>query len=107
VKRGEFFRRGACRAAVREQTKLPSPRTVTELAGSNAQSEQFNRTDTDHEHCERYGIVVQPIPLGLHDTPPGSRIISRTGRQIGSNARRNFHKALKPLMNRVRAPTKP
>src|SRR5215472_7055297 len=32
--------------------------------------EQFNRADPDHEHCERYGVVVKPIPLGLHDTPP-------------------------------------
>jgi hypothetical protein len=80
---------------------------VTEVAGSNAQSEQFNRADSDHEHCERYGIVVQPMPLCLHDTPPGSRIISRTGRQIGSNARANFHKALKLPMNRDRTPAKP
>src|SRR5262245_39575197 len=61
-------------------------RMVTEVAGSKAQCEQFNRADPDHEHCERYGVVVKPIPLGLHDTPPFSRCISRTGRPIGSNA---------------------
>ena len=80
---------------------------VTEVAGSNAQSEQFNRADTDHEHCERHGIVVQPIPLCLHDTPPGSLIISRTGRQLVQMLGANFHNALKLLMNRDRTPARP
>jgi hypothetical protein len=80
---------------------------VIEVGGSNAQSEQFNRADTDHEHCERYGIVVQPIPLRLHDTPPGSHIISRPGRQLVQMPSVNFHKVLKLLMNRNRTPAKP
>src|SRR5262249_15362364 len=68
--------------AMRERTEVPSRRTAIEVAGSDAQCEQFNRADTDHEHCERDGIVVEPMPLGLHDTPPGSQPISRTGRQM-------------------------
>src|SRR5262249_5807295 len=68
---GEFFTtRPACCGRWANRQKAPSPRTVIEFARSKAQCEQFDRTDTDHEHCERYGIVVQPIPLGLHDTPP-------------------------------------
>ena len=80
---------------------------VTEVGGSNAQSEQFNRADTDHEHCEGYGIVVKPIPLRLHDTPPGSRIISRTGGKLVQMPGANFHKTLKLLMNCDRTPAKP
>jgi hypothetical protein len=38
--------------------------------GSNAQCEQSNHADSDKQHCECYGIVVQPIHLLLHGTPP-------------------------------------
>src|SRR5262249_29477340 len=65
---GPCWRASRCRALSRER----------EVARSKAQCDQFNSADTDHEHCERYGIVVKPIPLGLHDTPPCSRFISRS-----------------------------
>src|SRR6516225_2553960 len=80
VKGANVFRRGV--PAIRERTEVPSRRTAIEVAGLDAQCEQFNRADTDHEHCERDGIVVEPMPLGLHDTPPGSQLISRAGRQM-------------------------
>ena len=72
--------RGGGHVAGANRQKVSSPRTVIEFARSNAQCEQFDRTDTDHEHCERYGIVVQPIPLGLHDTPPcPASLVAPTG----------------------------
>ena len=38
--------------------------------GSNDQCEQFNYGDSDHEHCECYRIVIEPMPpLYVHDTP--------------------------------------
>src|SRR5215472_1521543 len=86
-KSGAPLRSRFCPYATDERGRQNSRyRMVTEVAGSKAQCEQFNRADPDHEHCERYGVVVKPIPLGLHDTPPYSRCISRTGRPIGSNA---------------------
>jgi len=103
VKRREVFDATCLPRAIREQTKVPSPRTVTEVAGSNAQCEQFDRADSDHEHCEGYGIVVKPIPLCLHGTPPCSRFISRTGRQKVQMP----HKELELLMNSDRTPAKP
>ena len=37
--------------------------------GSNDQCEQFNYGDSDHEHCECYRIVIEPMPpLYVHDT---------------------------------------
>lgn len=54
--------------------------------GSNAQCEQFNEADTDHQHRECYGIVVEPMPpLYLHDLPPLLPFVSRAGRGNGSN----------------------
>jgi hypothetical protein len=44
---------------------------------SNAQCEQPNRAESDSQHCERYGIVVQPVHLLLHGTPP-CQILSET-----------------------------
>src|SRR5215471_14384171 len=76
------------------RSKAPPPRTVTEAVGSNAQSEQFNRADTDDEHGECDGIVVQPIPLRLHGTPPCSHPISRPSRQLVQM----HHKALELLV---------
>ena len=103
AKRREVFDATCLPRAIREQTKVPSPRTVTEVAGSNAQCEQFNRADTDHEHCERDGIVVQPIPLCLHGTPPCSRLISRPAGKLVQM----HHKALELLMNVDRTPAEP
>jgi hypothetical protein len=38
--------------------------------GSNDQCEQFNYGDSDHQHCECYWIVIEPMPpLYVHDTP--------------------------------------
>jgi hypothetical protein len=37
---------------------------------SNKQCEQSNHAHADNQHCKCYGIVVQPIQLLLHDTPP-------------------------------------
>src|SRR6516162_9577736 len=85
-----------------DRSKAPSPRTVTEVAGSNAQCEQFDRADSDHEHCEGYGIVVKPIPLCLHGTPPCSRLISRPAGKLVQM----HHKALEFLVNCNRTPTK-
>ena len=31
--------------------------------GSNDQCEQFNYADSDHQHCECYRIVIEPMPL--------------------------------------------
>ena len=39
---------------------------------SHKQSEQFNHTNSDHEHCKCHGIVVQPVQPLLHGTPPCS-----------------------------------
>jgi hypothetical protein len=33
---------------------------------SNKQCEQFNHANSDNQHCEGYGIVVQPMWLLLH-----------------------------------------
>jgi hypothetical protein len=64
---------------------------VTEIFGSgqprwglNAQCEQFNHADPDHQHCECYGIVVEPMPpLCVHDTPPYSRsLVGVAGRRV-------------------------
>jgi hypothetical protein len=39
---------------------------------SHKHSEQFNHTNSDHEHCKCHGIVVQPVQPLLHGTPPCS-----------------------------------
>jgi len=57
------------------------PSTRTAVVGSNAQCEQFNEANPDHQHGECYWIIVEPIAPWMHDTPPCSRFISRTGRQ--------------------------
>src|SRR5437870_2570295 len=44
-----------------------------QAVASNAQCEHFNHTNSNHEHRERYGIIMWPIPLLMHDTPPCSR----------------------------------
>jgi hypothetical protein len=36
---------------------------------SHKQREQFNHTNSDHEHCECHGIVLQPVQPLLHGTP--------------------------------------
>src|SRR4029453_4822000 len=36
-------------------------------------------TDPDHDHGKCYRIIFEPISPSVHDTPPGSRFISRTG----------------------------
>src|SRR5205823_1728470 len=46
---------------------------TTAAVASNAQCEHFNHTNSNHEHRERYGIIMWPIPLLMHDTPPCSR----------------------------------
>jgi hypothetical protein len=61
---------------------MPPPASAV---ASNAQCEQFNHADADHQHRKCHGIIVEPISLWVHDTPPGSRFISRAGRQTGSN----------------------
>src|ERR1700730_9164931 len=36
----------------------------------NAPHEQCNSADSDHQHHERYGIVIEPVPnLCTHDDP--------------------------------------
>src|SRR5262245_3713331 len=40
---------------------------------SNDECEQFNHGDSDHQGCECYRIVIEPItPLYIHDAPPYS-----------------------------------
>jgi hypothetical protein len=56
-------------------------------AGSQGQCEQFNHADPNHQHDECYGIIVEPISSWAHDTPPLFPLISRAGRQTGSNVR--------------------
>jgi hypothetical protein len=49
------------------KTKKPDDRVP---GGSNAQHEQCNNADSDHQHHERYGIVIEPVPnLCTHDDP--------------------------------------
>ena len=56
-----------CARAVR---RLHTPTFARVAAmGSNDQCEQFNYGDSDHEHCECYRIVIEPMPpLYVHDT---------------------------------------
>jgi hypothetical protein len=71
---------------------------------SNAQCEQRNNADPDHQHHQRYGIVIEPVPTEYtHDAAltlqtinsepfffrtvmagDGFRRISRAGRELGS-----------------------
>ncbi len=39
---------------------------------SHKQCEQFNHANSDHEHGECHGIIVQPVQPLLHGTPPCS-----------------------------------
>src|SRR6266545_2478242 len=39
---------------------------------SNKQCEQSNHANSDNQHCECYGIVVQPMSLLLHRAPTQS-----------------------------------
>jgi hypothetical protein len=52
--------------------------------GSNDQCEQLDKANSDHQHREGYGIVVEPIPpLCVHDTPPLSRLlVGLAGRMV-------------------------
>ena len=51
---------------------------------SNAQCEQLNHADSDHQHRERDGIVIEPIfPVCTHDMPPlYARSLVEAGRQM-------------------------
>jgi len=73
-------------ASVRSSDKVSvGEKAVQQYSGdrrSNAQNDQLDHADSDHEDCECYGIIVEPMPLLLHDTPPFSRFISRAGRQL-------------------------
>jgi hypothetical protein len=41
--------------------------------GSNHHCEQFDRPESNHQHRDRYRIVIEPMPLlCIHDTPPYS-----------------------------------
>jgi hypothetical protein len=71
-----------CSVSKRPSSLSPTrkPRRLTQrVAGfwhsrrSNKQCEQLDHADSDHEHCECYGIVVQTVQPLLHDTPPCSR----------------------------------
>src|SRR6516225_10038506 len=62
-------------AARARSRRMPGPgRSYPDLRpgrgdGSNDQCEQFNYGDSDHEHCECYRIVIEPMPpLYVHDT---------------------------------------
>src|SRR5262245_5276127 len=40
---------------------------------SNHHCEQFDHPESNHQHRDRYGIVIEPMPLlCIHDTPPYS-----------------------------------
>jgi len=53
---------------------------------SNVQGNQHNNTDPDHEHRERYGIVIEPVPtLYRHDAPQKQQKPPRGG-PIGSDS---------------------
>src|SRR5262245_53485544 len=59
-------------------------------AASNDQCEQFNYADSDHQHCECYRIVIEPMPpLYVHGAPPCSSELKDTspcfGYGCGSN----------------------
>jgi hypothetical protein len=49
----------------------------------NAQCEQFNHADSDHEHGECYGIVVEPMPP-MHDYAPPfpAVLVALAGRMV-------------------------
>jgi hypothetical protein len=50
---------------------LIAPARVPTGPGSNAQCEQFNEAESNHQHHEGYGIVVEPMPpMNAHDVPP-------------------------------------
>ena len=59
--------------------------------GSNAQCEQPNRAESDSQHCERYGIVVQP-----NGTPP-CQILGETAANTTPAVRLAFPGVGKPL----------
>src|SRR5262249_35484238 len=83
--KGESLRK-VCSVAIAVSDSLAvsdpaaSPRTAA--VGSNAQCEQFNDANPDHQHGECYRIIVEPISPWMHGTPPRSRFISRTRRQM-------------------------
>jgi hypothetical protein len=66
---------------------------------SNKQCEQFNYTNSDNQHCECYGIVVQPIQLLLHGNASLFQIpVKRQGRRDNASSRLAFpvHKRKAP-----------
>src|ERR1700738_90581 len=67
--------------------RIACPRSSPRLRwrrGSNAQREQLDKANSDHQHREGHGIVVEPItPLCVHDTPPYSRpLVGLAGRTV-------------------------
>src|SRR5215468_3436032 len=73
------------RGSVLIQRRYFDMRPPASAVASNAQCEEFNHADPDHQHHKCHRIIVEPISLWVHDTPPGSRFISRADRQTGSN----------------------
>src|SRR5947208_7971238 len=48
--------------------RVVMPRLACISAALNDQCEQFNHTDSYHQHCECYRIVIEPMPpLYIHD----------------------------------------
>ena len=44
---------------------------VFDPTGSNDHCEQFDHSESNHQHRDRYRIVIEPMPLlCIHNTPP-------------------------------------
>ena len=71
---------------------------------SNAQCEQFNYSDSDHQHGECYQIVVKPISSLVHDTPPCSRFINQMCGRDSQAVNRALMPARLPRRVRTRGP---
>ena len=51
--------------------------------GSNDHREQFDRSKSNHQHRDRYRIVIEPMPfLCIHDTPPCSSNFDDIRKQV-------------------------
>jgi hypothetical protein len=62
-------------AVARIAPRFVAPRFVLISAASNDQCEQLNRADSYHQHCDCYGVVIEPMPpLAIHDAPPCSSV---------------------------------
>jgi hypothetical protein len=68
---GAEWERGEYNDGKRERAHVKTPLLLKGAVSSDAQREQLDHGKADDQHCQRHGIVLEPIsPVCMHLAPP-------------------------------------